>query len=323
MFSGLRMTMGEFDELKKEAEDFDKQVSQRIKHGFVPDLRDLRTVDWFYNNPWREPEFAKIQLFPKMDSVIRRAVNSGNRVLEVGCGYGMLSLEMARNGLDVTGIDISKKSIEIAKEYKNKNNHLANWGSLKYRCTDYTISNMKPKSYDTIIFFRSLHHFKNLNRVIRKSYDLLKEKGEIIICEPIRSNFDLKSAEFALILRTILPTWESDTTKMDIEWNDLLWDEKIQEIHKEYNYENKHRQSIMDNSTNSDDAILEALEPYFDVEHAIYNDAFIDKLIGGLRGKNRFKLARFLKFLDEHMIETNQLKPTSVTIFAKKRKTRL
>jgi len=35
--------------LEKEAEAFDKQVDERIKHSFVPDLRRLRKVEWFYN----------------------------------------------------------------------------------------------------------------------------------------------------------------------------------------------------------------------------------------------------------------------------------
>jgi len=36
--------------LEEEAKAFDTQVDERIKHGFVPDLRRLQKVDWFYNN---------------------------------------------------------------------------------------------------------------------------------------------------------------------------------------------------------------------------------------------------------------------------------
>ena len=43
-----------------EADAFDKQIEERIKNGFIPDLRRLRKVDWFYNNVWREPEFVEI-----------------------------------------------------------------------------------------------------------------------------------------------------------------------------------------------------------------------------------------------------------------------
>ena len=41
--------------LQKEAEAFDGQVDERIRHGFIPDLRRLKKVDWFYNNAWRIP----------------------------------------------------------------------------------------------------------------------------------------------------------------------------------------------------------------------------------------------------------------------------
>ena len=306
--------------LKTEANAFDKQAVERIEHGFVPDLQNLQKVDWLYNNPWREPEFAKIQWFPTINKIIERAVETGQHVLEVGCGCGMLSLELARNGLDVTGIDISPKSIEVADKFKVKYKYS---GTLNYYCDDFTTFRSIPEMYDTIIFFRSLHHFKNIKEIIKKSYRLLRENGTIIICEPIRNNFNYKSAEFALTLRTILPTWEPNEIKLKPEWTKNMWDEKTQEIYKEYTYEGDHKQSVMDNSVDSDKEIITTLIPYFHINRMKYSDAFIDKLIGGLRGENRFELARFLKFIDNHMVENKILKPTSVTIFASKREIKL
>jgi hypothetical protein len=63
--------------LEKEAETFDKQVQERVEHSFIPDLRRLRKVDWFYNNPWRDPEFVRIHLMPKIDFVLRVTKRTG------------------------------------------------------------------------------------------------------------------------------------------------------------------------------------------------------------------------------------------------------
>ncbi len=307
------------DNLQKEAEAFDNQVSTRIAKGFIPDLRNLQKVEWFYNNPWREPEFARIQWLPTIVSIITKASETGKHILEIGCGHGMLSLELARNGLDVTGIDLSPKSIEVANEFKGKNQHIENFGSLEYICDDFLSLNLPHNCFDCVVFFRTLHHFPNIKEVVKKVYELLVANGRILLCEPIRSKFDHNAAEFALILRTLLPTWESYEFKVDIEWNEKIWKEKVDEIYNEYVYKDRHRQSVMDNSTDSAEDILAAVKSYFKVEYLKYSDAFIDKLIGGLRGKSRFKLARFLKFLDNYMVENRILPPTSMTLFAVKK----
>ncbi len=161
------MTACNNDDLKKEAVAFDNQASIRIEHGFVPDLRNLQKVEWFYNNPWREPEFAKIQWLPTINSIIAKASETGKRVLEVGCGNGMLSLELARNGLDVTGIDLSPKSIEIANEFKAKNQCLENFGTLKYVCGEFLSLNLPKNQFDCVVFFRTLHHFPDVSEVVK------------------------------------------------------------------------------------------------------------------------------------------------------------
>ena len=59
----------------------------------------------------------------------------GLKILDIGCGGGLLSEPMARLGAKVTGIDASKKNIEIAKHHLKKSNL-----SIKYYnyCLLYT-----------------------------------------------------------------------------------------------------------------------------------------------------------------------------------------
>jgi len=305
--------------LQTEAEDFDYHTSIRVDKGFIPDLRNLQKVTWFYNNPWREPEFAEIRWVPVLRSFVEKCAESGGSVLEVGCGHGMLSLELARANLNVVGVDLSPKAIEIAEKFKNKNRVTKNFGCLKYICCDFSDLDLMGDSFDNVVFFRSLHHFPNLVEVIEKVHSLLKADGNILFCEPIHNKFDHRAAEFALILRSVLPTWKSYKSKLDREWNTELWRGMVDDIYKEYVYEDEHHQSAMDKSTDSDEVILAALKPYFEIEYLRYHDAFINHIIGGLRGVSRFVLAKFLQFLDDYMVENSMLPPTSMTLFGKKK----
>ncbi len=304
--------------IEQEKQAFDKQAEERIEHGFVPDLRRLKEVDWFYNNVWRDPEFVKIHWMPRVNFIIEQARSRGGKVLELGCGYGMLSLEMARNGLEVVGVDFSPKSIEVANRYKEENPFTDTFGSLEYCCQDFTEMGFPPESFDSVVFFRSLHHIAETGDVLRKVYQVMKPGGNLLISEPVRAHFTEESARFASALRMVLPTWEPFDKKLGVKWTDVLWEEKVAEIFKEYVLEGHHTQSPMDNITDKAEVIIRLVESYFVIKTKMFSDAFIDKIIGGLRGEYKYELARFLKFLDDYMVKHELLPPTSLEIHAVK-----
>lgn len=306
--------------LEAEKLAFDNQSRERIENGFIPDLRRLRKVDWFYNNVWRDPEFVKIQWMPRIQWIINEVVKSGPDVLECGCGMGMLSLELARNGLNVKAIDLSEFSIEIANKYKDENVFKEKWGSLEYLCEDLHKYNFGDQKFDTVIFFRSLHHFEDLDKIIEKISSLLKKDGKLIISEPVRDNFNQDSTHFAGILRMFLPTWINFDEKISDNWNKNDFKSYFDDILVEYKLEGDHTQSPFDNSVSDSDVLLTSLKRRFEIVELYKSDAFIDKLIGGLRGPNKYKFAKTLKLLDEYFIENKILPPTSIEVLARKEK---
>lgn len=299
------------DKLQKEAAAFDQHADERIRNGFIPDLRRLGKVEWFYNNVWRDPEFVAIHLMPKVEFVIDIAKRRGGKVLELGCGYGYLSLELARNGLHVTGVDLSPRSIEIAKHYAEENPFKEGFGSLRYECGNILEMDLGEETYNTVVFFGTLHHMEDLNLILAKVHRALKKQGNLIVYEPVRENFNQKSAEFAAILRAILPTWVSYEQKLKGLDNSEAWQNYVDEIYNEYTYKDEHEQSPCDNSTASDEVMTEVIGKYFSIQSKVYANAFIDKLIGGLRGDNQYVLARFLKFLDDELVRKDVLPPTT------------
>jgi 2-polyprenyl-3-methyl-5-hydroxy-6-metoxy-1,4-benzoquinol methylase len=307
------------DLIAQEREAFDKQIEERLAHGFVPDLRNLQNVDWFYNNVWRDPEFAKIQWMPRINHIIDRVKIRGGRVLEVGCGCGILGLEMARNGLHVEGVDISEKCIEIANKFKTENQGDKDFGSLKYYCADILDLDLQDETFDSVVFFRSLHHFPDLQGTLAKVHQASKEGAYLLISEPVRANFTEQSAEFCAVLRTILPTWEPYEKKLSTSWTTSKWQEQVKEVFREYTLDEHHSQSPLDNSNDDANEVISEIHKLWEIEEKSFSDAFVDKMIGGLRGEHRYDFARLLKFLDNYMIEKGILPPTSLELLAIKR----
>ncbi len=68
---------------------------------------------------WWDPtgEFAPLHAINplRLDWIARRATLAGARVVDVGCGGGILAESMAAAGADVIGIDLSEKPLSVAE----------------------------------------------------------------------------------------------------------------------------------------------------------------------------------------------------------------
>ena len=130
--------MVEVDEkLQNEAKAFSTQISERISMGHIPDLRLSKRCEYFYNNVWRAPVFVEMSFVEIFNNIIGSINNAHSfadtpKILEVGCGPGHISLELARNGFNVIGIDISEQCIAFANEYSEKDPYKSERGCLRY-----------------------------------------------------------------------------------------------------------------------------------------------------------------------------------------------
>ncbi|MGV6988741.1 bifunctional 2-polyprenyl-6-hydroxyphenol methylase/3-demethylubiquinol 3-O-methyltransferase UbiG [Testudinibacter sp. P80/BLE/0925] len=131
---------------------------------------------------WWDPEgdFKPIhRLNPlRLDYILRQANGLfGKRVLDVGCGGGILSESMARQGAQVTGIDMSPQPLQIARE------HAAQSGlQLDYRQTtieDFLaeIQQTQAEKFDVITCMEMLEHVPDPSAVVASCQALLKDDG--------------------------------------------------------------------------------------------------------------------------------------------------
>jgi cyclopropane fatty-acyl-phospholipid synthase-like methyltransferase len=83
---------------------------------------------------------------------VRRALELipvGSRVLELGCGAGVPLTVALAEGRDVTGVDISRTQIEMARR---------NVPSATFLNADMTAVSFPPESFDAVVAFYSLTH---------------------------------------------------------------------------------------------------------------------------------------------------------------------
>tara|TARA_X000000368_G_scaffold410389_1_gene393781 strand:- start:1470 stop:2192 length:723 start_codon:yes stop_codon:yes gene_type:complete len=95
----------------------------------------------------------------------------GLKLLDIGCGGGLMSEPMCRLGAEVTGIDASSKNIKIANLHSKKNN-------LKINYINTSPENMKEnEKYDIILNLEIVEHVENIDLYFKSCAKLLKKNG--------------------------------------------------------------------------------------------------------------------------------------------------
>ena len=112
------------------------------------------------------------------------------KLLDIGCGGGLLSEPMCRLGASVVGIDASKKNIEVAKFHAKKNKL-----NIKYLCSSPEKLKIKKK-FDVILNMEIIEHVEDINYFIRSCSKLLKKNGLMFVAT---LNKTLKSYIFAIV----------------------------------------------------------------------------------------------------------------------------
>ncbi len=95
----------------------------------------------------------------------------GLKILDIGCGGGLISEPMSRLGGEVTGIDASERNIKIAKLHAEKNN-------LKIRYLKKSPEQLNEKNkFDVVLNLEVVEHVDNLDLYLSSCYKLLNDNG--------------------------------------------------------------------------------------------------------------------------------------------------
>ena len=117
---------------------------------------------------------------------------AGKKVLDVGCGGGILAESLSKAGGIVTGIDLSNKALKVAKLHQLESNT-----SVQYRSISAEdLAKQEPENYDVVTCMEMLEHVPDPSSVVQACANLCKPGGSIFFST---LNRNPKSYLFAII----------------------------------------------------------------------------------------------------------------------------
>ena len=130
---------------------------------------------------WWDPdrEFRPLhQINPlRLDWINGLCQLSGKRVLDVGCGGGILADSMARKGADVTGIDLATKALRVAQLHALE----AQTSNIQYREVSVeSLAQEQPASFDVVTCMEMLEHVPDPASVVQACAQLVTPGGWVL-----------------------------------------------------------------------------------------------------------------------------------------------
>lgn len=127
---------------------------------------------------WWDPEseFRPLHQFNplRLEWIMGLAPLAGKKVLDVGCGGGILADSMARQGASVTGIDLASKSLRVAQLHALE----AQTPNIDYReVSAEALAAEQPGAYDVVTCMEMLEHVPDPASIVRACATLVKPGG--------------------------------------------------------------------------------------------------------------------------------------------------
>ena len=201
------------------------------------DTINKKEIDKFSKlaDEWWDPEgkfkplhnFNPVRLRYIKDTITKKFGNKSEKlplkdikILDIGCGGGLLSEPLSRLGATVTGIDASDRNIKIAKMHLKKSKL-----DVDYYCSSPDKFVAKEK-FDVVLNMEIVEHVDNVDFFLLKSSELLKKNGLMFVAT---LNKTLKSYIFAIIGAEYILKWLPIGTH---DWNKFLTPEDLIKICK-------------------------------------------------------------------------------------------
>lgn len=151
---------------KKERNALEREQGRRI--------RDNAESIW----GWATPA-GILRVKRRVNEILKKIGDAnGAKVLELGCGTGIFTEQLAMRGIDITAFDISLDLLGLAKEKQCVNKILA---------ADAEFLPFRDESFDFVVGVSVLHHL-DIERSLREIRRVLKPGGKVILSEPNMAN---------------------------------------------------------------------------------------------------------------------------------------
>jgi len=110
-------------------------------------------------------------------NVLKSSLPSNARILDVGCGNGVISRHLGKLGFTVLGIDVSEKTIETARSLTTLPNV-----SFQTKSAEELVAS--GEKYEAVICSEVLEHLNNPGSLLDVLYQTLADNGKLIVTVP-------------------------------------------------------------------------------------------------------------------------------------------
>nr|MBL8409906.1 bifunctional 2-polyprenyl-6-hydroxyphenol methylase/3-demethylubiquinol 3-O-methyltransferase UbiG [Dechloromonas sp.] len=111
----------------------------------------------------------------RLDWIEAKAGLAGQKVLDVGCGGGLLSEGMAARGAMVTGIDLSEKPLGVAKLHLLESGQKVDYRKIAVE----ELADEMPGAFDVVTCLEMLEHVPNPSSIVAACARLVKPGGQV------------------------------------------------------------------------------------------------------------------------------------------------
>ena len=157
-----------------------------------------RCATTYYKKRYIESTLEVYNFSTRKDLVLSMLKKNNWKVLEIGCGPGVMSKELSQKGYELFELDISKKmikeAIEKSKQSKIENMPLFLIGDVENLC-------FSDSQFDAVICLGTLQ-LVNDKKAIKEIYRVLKPKGILIVAVPTKR---MISSFLKLVVRPLTP----------------------------------------------------------------------------------------------------------------------
>lgn len=183
------------------------QETLNVDHAEVRKFEELASRWWDPHSefkPLHEINPLRLGYIDKIASL------AGKRVLDVGCGGGILSESMAAKGADVTGIDMGEAPLQVARLHLLETGHHVNYERIPVE----RLAEERPAAFDLVTCMEMLEHVPDPSSVVNACAQLVKPGGHVFFST---LNRNPKSFLFAIVgaeyLLRLLPKGTHDFAK--------------------------------------------------------------------------------------------------------------
>ena len=129
--------------------------AERASDSYFNDIEERR-----YRTHYHLPE-----LFESMDG-------TDQRLLEVGCGIGVDSIQLAKRGFQVTAVDLTENALAVAKQFAARRE-----ATVDFRLGNAEGLDFPDESFDAVYSFGVLHHTPDIERSVAEVHRVLRPGG--------------------------------------------------------------------------------------------------------------------------------------------------